>query len=194
MSKIKSLSDNVDIENKRIIVRSDFNVPIFNKLIQDNTRIDLCIPFIKKLLNRNAKIFLVSHLGRPKNDNDKNLTLKPVFEYLKKKIRNKIFFYEEKIDENTKGKVSFLKKGEILLFENIRFNSGELKNDDKFCKNLSSFGDIFINDAFSCSHRKQSSIHKITKYIKHSYAGPLLVKEIKALNMIMDTKKNPLLV
>ena len=192
MSKIKSLSDNVDIENKRIIIRSDFNVPIFNKLIQDNTRIDLCIPFIKKLLYRNAKIFLVSHLGRPKSDNDKNLTLKPVFEYLKKKIQNNIFFYEEKIDENTKGKVSFLKKGEILLFENIRFNSGEIKNDDKFCKNLSSFGDIFINDAFSCSHRKQSSIHKITKYIKHSYAGPLLVKEINAINMIMNTKKKPI--
>ncbi len=190
MSKIKSFSDNVDIENKRIIVRSDFNVPVVNKLIQDNTRIDLCIPFIKKLLKRNAKIFLISHLGRPKDD-DKNLTLKPVFEYLKKKIPNNIFFHDEKIDENTKGKVSFLKKGEILLFENIRFNSGEIKNDDKFCKNLSSFGDIFINDAFSCSHRKQSSIHKITKYIKHSYAGPLFVKEINAINMIMDTKKKP---
>ena len=87
--------------------------------------------------------------------------------------------------------MSFLKKGEVLLFENIRFNSGEIKNDDKFCKNLSSFGDIFINDAFSCSHRKQSSIHKITKYIKHSYAGPLLIKEIKAINMIMETKKKP---
>ena len=85
MSKIKSLSDNVDIENKKIIVRSDFNVPVVNELIQDNTRIDLCIPFIKKLLKRNAKIFLISHLGRPKNDKDKSLSLKPVFEYLKKK-------------------------------------------------------------------------------------------------------------
>ena len=191
MSKIKSLSDNADIKNKRIIVRLDFNVPIINKLIQDNTRIDLCVPFIKKLLNRNAKIFLVSHLGRPKNKSDTNLTLKPVFEYLKKIIPNNIFFYEEKIDENTKKKVSFLKNGELLLFENIRFNSGETKNDDQFCKNLSSFGDIFINDAFSCSHRKQSSIHKITKYIKSSYAGPLLLKEINAIDMIMNTKKKP---
>ncbi len=140
MSKIKSLSDNADIKNKRIIVRLDFNVPIVNKFIQDKTRIDLCVPFIRKLLNRNAKIFLVSHLGRPKNKDDTNLTLKPVFEYLKKIIPNNIFFYEEKIDENTKKKVSFLKNGELLLFENIRFNLGETKNDDQFCKNLSSFG------------------------------------------------------
>ncbi len=191
MNEIKYLNDSVDITRKSIILRSDFNVPIINKLIQDKTRIDACIPFIKKLLSRNAKVYLVSHLGRPKNEKDTDLTLKPVFEYLKEKIPNKIFFYDEKIDENTKQKVSFIKSGELILFENIRFNLGEIKNDDQFSKNLSSFGDIYINDAFSCSHRKQASIHKITKYIKHLYAGPLFMKELNAINLLLNTKKKP---
>ena len=191
MSEIKYLSDEKNIENKSIILRSDFNVPISNQLIKDNTRIDICIPFIKELLNRNAKIFIISHLGRPTGENNKNFTLKPVFQYLKKMIPNNVFFYEKKIDENTKNQVSFLKKGELLLFENIRFNSGEIKNDDKFSKNLSSLGEIYINDAFSCSHRKQASIHKITKYIKDSYAGPLFMKELNAINLVMSTKKKP---
>ena len=115
MKKIKSLSDNVDIENKRIILRSDFNVPIINKLIQDNTRIDICIPFIKKLLNRNAKIFLVSHLGRPKNDNDKNLTLKPVFEYLKKKYEIIFFFMKKKLTKIQKEKYLLKKRRDIAF-------------------------------------------------------------------------------
>ncbi len=192
MNEIKCLTDEKNIENKSIILRSDFNVPILNQLIQDNTRIDICIPFIKKLLNRNAKIFLISHLGRPTGENNKSLTLKPVFQYIKKMIPNNVYFYEKKIDENTKNQVSFLKKGELLLFENIRFNSGEIKNEDKFCENLSSLGEIYINDAFSCSHRKQASIHKITKYIKESYAGPLFMKELNAINLVMNTKKKPI--
>ena len=80
----------------------------------------------------------------------------------------------------------------MIFFENIRFNKGEIKNDDNFAKNLSSIGDIYINDAFSCSHRKQASIHKITKYIKNSYAGPLFMKEIHSINMVLNNKKSPI--
>ena len=191
MEKIKEFNENVDIENKKVILRSDFNVPILKKVIQDKTRIDLSIPFIKSLLKRKAKLLLISHLGRPKSDKDKNYSLKPVFEYLQKKIDNKIYFYSDKITNKTKEKISFLDNSEIIFFENIRLNDGEIKNDDDFAQNLSSIGDIYINDAFSCSHRKQSSIHKITNYIKNSYAGPLFMKEILSINMVLSNKENP---
>ena len=96
------------------------------------------------------------------------------------------------IDSETKKKSSYLKKGEILLLENIRFYEGEIKNDDGFAKELASLGDIYINDAFSCSHRKQASIHKITNYIEASYAGPKIKKEIAAINLIINDRKEPI--
>ena len=189
MVKIKSFDEKIDIKNKKIILRSDFNVPIFNGSIQDKTRINLSIPFIQSLLKKEAKVLLLSHLGRPKNDKDKNFSLKPVFNFLKEKINYKIHFYTEKITRETKDSISFLNNGELIFFENIRFNSGELNNDDTFAETLSSMGDIYINDAFSCSHRKQASIHKITKYINNSYAGPQLVKEIDAIDKALNQKK-----
>ncbi len=191
MEKIISFNDNINIENKRVLLRSDFNVPILNQVVQDKTRINLSIPFIKSLLKNKAKIILISHLGRPKNKGDKSFSLKPVYEYLKKKIDYKIYFYKDEITNETKEKISFLKSGELILLENIRFNDGEIKNDDDFAKNLSLIGDIYINDAFSCSHRKQASVHKITKYIKDSYAGPLFMREINSINMVLNNKKNP---
>ncbi len=192
MEKIKSFDEKKDIQNKKILLRSDFNVPILNGLIQDKTRIDLSIPFIKSLLQGGAKVLLFSHLGRPKDDKDKNFSLKPVFHYLKEKIDYKMYFNSEKITRETKDRISFLNNGELIFFENIRFNKGELSNDDDFAKTLSAMGDIYINDAFSCSHRKQTSIHKITKYINNAYAGPQFIKEIAAIDRVLNQKKNPI--
>ena len=192
MVKIKNFDEKIDIKNKKIILRTDFNVPIFNSSIQDKTRINLSIPFIQNLLKKEAKVLLLSHLGRPKNDKDKNFSLKPVFNFLKEKINYKMYFYTEKITRETKDSISFLNNGELIFFENIRFNNGELSNDDAFAEILSTMGDIYINDAFSCSHRKQTSIHKITKYINNSYAGPQLVKEINAIDKVLNQKKNPI--
>ncbi len=191
MEKIKVFNDGINIENKKVILRSDFNVPIINGLIQDKTRINLSIPFIQSLLIRKAKVILISHLGRPKDEKDLNLSLKPVLNYLKDKIDSKIHFHSDKISSQTKDKISFVNYGEMILFENIRLNNGEISNDDNFAKNLSSIGDIYINDAFSCSHRKQASIHKITKYIKNSFAGPLLMKEIQSIDLVINDKKKP---
>ena len=191
MEKIRSFNDNIDIKNKRVILRSDFNVPIINDVIQDKTRINLSIPFIQNLLKKQAKILLISHLGRPKNDQDSNFSLKPVYEYLKKKIENKVYFFSEKITNKTKDKLSFIKNGEIIFFENIRLNKGEIKNDENLAKDLSSLCEVYINDAFSCAHRKQTSIHKITKYVKNSYAGPLFMKEIHSIDMVLNNKKSP---
>ena len=191
MSKIKFFNDKVDVDKKFIILRTDFNVPIIKGKIQDITRIDLCIPLIKNLLNKRAKLLLVSHLGRPKNRNEKELSLSPIFEYLKQKLSEKIFFHTDKIDKETKKKISFLKESEVILFENIRFHEEENQNDEEFSKTLAGLGDVYINDAFSCSHREQSSIHKIVKFSKEYYAGPLMKKEIDAINIVLNSKKKP---
>jgi len=188
---MKFFPKNLDIDDKRIILRVDFNVPIENEKISDPSRILSVIPFVEKLIKKNAKIVLVSHLGRPEGKKDNKFSLMPIFEFLKKKIETKIFFYADNIDEKAKSKSLNLKQGEILFLENIRFFPGENENDDKFSKQLSELGDIYINDAFSCSHRKQASIHKITHFLKDCYAGPLLKKEIDTINLILKEKKSP---
>jgi phosphoglycerate kinase len=191
MDKINFFPDNLDVQNKKIILRLDLNVPIKDKIIKDDTRIALCLPFIKKLIEKKAKIIILSHLGRPKGRKDPDLSLMPIYKYLKKKIQTNIFFFMGDFDDEVKDKFEHLKQGEIILVENIRFFKEETDNDENFSKKLASLGDIYINDAFSCSHRKQSSIHKITKFINKSFAGPLLKKEIDAINLVIKHKKSP---
>jgi phosphoglycerate kinase len=189
MTEIKYLPDSLDIKNKKIILRLDLNVPLQNKVITDHTRILITLPFLKNLILRKAKIIVVSHLGRPRDKNDKSLSLIPVFKYLKEKINTNIYFFTGNIDDDLKKKCSFLNAGEIILIDNIRYFKEESDNEENFAKKLASLGDIYINDAFSCSHRKQASIHKITKFIKKSYGGPLLKKEVEAINSIIVNKK-----
>ena len=192
MGKIKYFSENLDIQNKTIILRLDLNVPLNKKEIQDTTRILLNLPFLKNLIKKKAKVVIVSHLGRPKGRKDNKLSLTPVYKFLKNQLETNVYFFMGDINEETKSKFSYLKEGEVILLENIRFFEGENKNDDKFAKKLASLGDIYINDAFSCCHREQASIHKITKYIKESYGGPLLKKEVNAINTIIQNKKDPI--
>ena len=192
MSKIKYFSESQNIQNKTIILRLDLNVPLNEKKIQDNSRILISLPFLKNLIKKKAKIVIISHLGRPKGKKNNELSLSPVYKFLKKQLETNVYFFMGNIKEETKSKFAYLKEGEIILLENIRFYKEESENEDNFAKKLASLGDIYINDAFSCSHRKQASIHKITKYIKESYAGPLLKKELAAINSIIKNKKKPI--
>jgi len=178
------------VSGKRVIVRLDLNVPINNSKIDDDTRIKVIEPFVNKLIENKAKVILLSHLGRPKGKVVSELSLKPIFNYLEKKLNGKIYFYQEKIDSKAVDASNKLKPGEVLLFENIRFFKEEENDEETFAKNLSRLGDIYINEAFSCSHRKQASIHKITRFID-SYGGPLLEKEIQSINLIIKNKKKP---
>ena len=191
MSKIKYFSENLKVQNKTIILRLDFNVPLKEKKIQDKSRVLTSLPLIKDLINKKAKIVIVSHLGRPNGKKNNELSLAPIYKFLKEQLETNVFFFMGDINEETKNKFAYLKEGEIILLENVRFFEGENKNDDNFAKKLASLGDIYINDAFSCSHREQASIHKITKYMKESYAGPLVKKEIDAINTIIQNKKKP---
>ena len=190
MSDLKISSNDIVVNGKRVIIRLDFNVPISNSKIDDDTKIKVVEPFINKLIDNKAKIILLSHLGRPKGEAVSELSLKPILNYLEKKLNGKIYFYEKNIDEKAIDASNKLKPGEVLLVENIRFFKEEESDEENFSKNLSRLGDIYINEAFSCSHRKQASIHKITKFID-SYGGPLLEKEIQSINLIIKNKKKP---
>ena len=191
MDKINFFPENLDVQNKKIILRLDLNVPLKDKVIQDDTRISLVLPFIKKLVERKAKIIIISHLGRPKGIRVPELSLIPIYKYLKKSLQTNVYFFMGDLDEEVQDKFSHLKEGEIILLENIRFFKEENNDDKNFSKKLGSLGDIYINDAFSCSHREQASIHNITKFVKKSYAGPLLKKEIEAINLVVQNKKEP---
>jgi len=191
MQGIKYFPQELNIESKRIIVRVDLNVPLKNKRIQDSTRIEQVLPFLKDLIKRKSKIILISHLGRPKGIKDSALSLLPIYKYLKEKLNTNMYFYTGEINDDVKTKNSYLKNGEVLLMENIRFFKEETENDEEFSKKLGELGEIYINDAFSCSHRKQSSIYNITKFVKEIYAGPLLKKEIIAIDSIIKNKKDP---
>ena len=191
MDKINFFPNSLNIKNKKIILRLDLNVPLRDKIIQDDTRIALCLPFIKKLVKKKAKIIIISHLGRPNGVKVPELSLMPIYKYLKKSLQTNVFFFMGNLDEKVQDKFSHLKEGEIILIENIRYFKEESSNDENFSKKLGSLGDIYINDAFSCSHRKQASIHNITKFVKKSFAGPLLKKEINAINLVVQQKKEP---
>ena len=190
MSGLKIYSEEIPIKNKRVIVRLDLNVPINNSKIDDDTRIKIIEPFLIKLIENKAQIVLLSHLGRPKGKVVPELSLYPVFLYLQKKLRTNLFFYKNKIDHDAIEASKKLKPGEILFFENIRFFKEEEEDEETFAEILSKLGDIYINEAFSSSHRKQASMHKITKFID-SYGGPILAKEIKSIDLIIKNKKKP---
>ena len=190
MSDLKIFSETIPINNKRVIVRLDLNVPLENFKIKDYTRIKVIQEFLIKLIEKKAKIILISHLGRPKGKIVSDMSLKPVLEYLEKKLGSKIYFFKEKIDHRAVDASKKLEGGEILLIENIRFFKEEENDDENFAKDLSKLGDLYINEAFSCSHRKQASLHNITKFID-SYGGPLLNKEIQSINLIIKNKKKP---
>ena len=191
MDKINFFPSNLEIKNQKIILRLDLNVPIKNKMILDDTRIVLCLPFIKQLIEKKAKIIIISHLGRPKGIKDPDLSLMPIYKYLKKTLQTNVYFFTGNIDNEVSQKFSHLNQGEVILIENIRYFEEETNNDENFSKKLASLGDIYINDAFSCSHRKQSSIHNITKFLDRCFAGPLLKKEIDAINLVIKNKKEP---
>ena len=191
MGEINFFPEDLEIKDLKVILRLDLNVPIKNKIITDDTRITLCLPFINKLIEKKAKIIIISHLGRPKGINIPELSLIPVYKFLKDMLKTNVYFFRGTFNNETNEKFSHLKGGEVILIENIRFFKEEIEDDEDFSKKLGSLGDIYINDAFSCSHRKQASVHNITKFVKKSYAGPLLKKEITAINLVIKNKKEP---
>ncbi len=181
---------NKNIKQKKILLRVDFNVPLKNNKITDDTKIKESLPTIKYLLNNQNSLIITSHLGRPKNKNDKQLSLKPIAKKLQKLLKKKVIFLNSELNQNTINRLQNIKSGEIYLLENIRFNNGEEKNNITLSKKLASTADIFVNDAFASSHRKHSSVYGVVKYLP-SYAGLLLQKEFDQLNKFIGKIKEP---
>ena len=186
----KTLTD-FDFYDKKVLVRVDFNVPMKDGKIESDLRIVEALPTIKYLLNSNAKIILVSHLGRPDGKRMKKYSLLPVFERLKQLLPQvKIDFNSEIVGKKTKQAVEKLNRREILLLENIRFLKGEEENDDELAKELSSLADYFVLDAFGTSHRKHASTFGVSKYLP-SCAGFLMQREIDVFNEVLLTPQKP---
>jgi phosphoglycerate kinase len=182
MNLRKQTIQDVDLRNKRVIIRADFNVPLDDALqITDDTRIRSTLPTVNRAVDEGAKVILCSHLGRPKGKPDPKLSLAPIAKRLQRLLGKEVTFAPDCIGPAVETLVARMKPGDVLLLENLRFHLGEEKNDEAFARALASLGDVYINDAFGAAHRAHASIVGITKFIKVAAAGYLLKKEIEYL-------------
>jgi len=185
---------NFNFKNKRVLVRCDFNVPLLEKGgILDDFRIKASLPTLEYLIKKGGKIILISHLGKPEGKFVKKYSLREVSIRLGELLKKRIGFLNDCIGEEVEKEVEKMKPGDIFLLENLRFHKEEEANDRNFAKALSRLGDVFINDAFSVSHRSHASVVGITEYLP-SGAGFLLEKEIKVLSRVIKKPWRPLVV
>ena len=188
---MRSIRNEKNLNKKKILLRLDLNVPLDNGKIIDTTRIDKILPTLNFLNQQNTKIIILSHVGRPNGKVLKNLSLKPICIDLENKLSLKLKLIKKNIND-IKNKDYFNNFSEkILMLENIRFYAEEEKNDDKFAKHLASLGDLYVNDAFSCSHRTHASLHQIPKFLP-SFSGLQMDLEIEALNKITSEITKPI--
>lgn len=186
----KTLLD-IDVYGKKVLLRVDFNVPLKDGKILDDTRIVESLDTIKYLLDKGASIIVMSHLGRPDGEIVKKYSLKPVFQRLEELLPNtKMFFAKDVVGDDANKKASKLKMGEILVLENTRFEAGEEQNDNEFCKRLANLADVYVNDAFGTAHRKHASTYGVGKLLP-SAIGFLIERELNAINGALENKKRP---
>jgi phosphoglycerate kinase len=183
--------EDLDLAQKSLVMRVDFNVPLDGDVITDDNRIAQAMPSIKYAVGKGAKVILLSHLGRPKGEADPAFSLKPVFKYLKENLETNVFFGEDCVGDKANAAISEADFGDVVLLENVRFHAGEKKNDPEFSKELAELGDLFVNDAFGSSHRAHSSVVGVTEFLQPAAAGYLLEKEIKYLEGSVNDPDRP---
>ncbi|MBD1136924.1 phosphoglycerate kinase [Pelagibacterales bacterium SAG-MED49] len=188
---MKSIKEERNLNGKRILLRLDLNVPLENGKIIDATRIDKILPTLKFLISQNTKIIILSHVGRPKGKIINELSLKPICEDLKNKLNQNVKLIKKNINEINNEDFFDNIDEKIIMLENIRFYYEEEKNDPEFARHLSHLADIYVNDAFSCSHRAHSSIHAVTNFLP-SYSGLQFDTEVNALKKITSEIKKPI--
>ncbi len=187
---MKSIKDHRNLDDKYVLLRLDLNVPLNNGIVTDQTRIDKILPIINFLLSKNSRIIVISHVGRPNGKKNNNLSMRPICKNLEDKINKKIKLINNDIFKLKKEDLFKDKEDEIIFLENIRFYKEEEKNDTSFAKQLASLADLFVNDAFSCSHRTHTSVSKITEFLP-SFAGLQLEAELNALKKVTSEIKKP---
>ena len=189
MPSLRTL-DGVDVEGKRVLLRADFNVPVENGRVADATRIVRTAPTILDIAARGGKVILLSHFGRPKGPNEKD-SLKPLVPAIADVLGRPVAFGEDCVGEKALAAVNAMRPGDVLCLENTRFHPGEERNDPDFTARLAALGDIFVNDAFSVSHRAHASVEGLAHRLP-AYAGRDLAEEVEALGRILETPARPL--
>lgn len=189
--KSKMTMKDIDVRGKRVFVRVDFNVPMKDGIITDDTRIQAALPTIQYLVGEGAKVILASHLGRPGGEVKEELRLAPIAKHLETLLDQKVEALSESIGETVEAKVVEMEDGDVILLENVRFHAGEQKNDETLSKAFARLADVYVNDAFGAAHRAHSSTAGIASFVDVSVSGLLLEKEIEVLGAALETPKRP---
>lgn len=187
----KMTLEDVDVKEKKVLMRVDFNVPIEDGAVTNDNRIVQALPSINHVIEQNGLLILMSHLGRPGGEKDVSLSLKPVVEHLKTLVDVPVHFAEDCIGEEAKNVIAEAQPGEIVVLENVRFHPEEKKNDESFAKQLAAHGDLYVNDAFGSSHRAHASVAGVAEFLQPAVAGYLLKKEIEYLGHAIKNAKRP---
>src|SRR5258705_6053453 len=192
MSNMSKLSiKDLDLPGQRVFIRVDFNVPIRDGKVEDDTRIRAALPTIQYTIEQGGRVILASHLGRPKGERVEKYSLRPVAEHLSDLLNRPVAFADDCVGEEAEKKVGVLQDGEVLLLENLRFHKEEEKNDDGFAKQLARLCDVYVNDAFGTAHRAHASTVGITKHVKKAAAGLLMQKELEYLGRVINNPEHP---
>jgi phosphoglycerate kinase len=187
---MKKTIEDIDVKGKRVLVRVDFNVPLKDGAVSDDTRIQAALPTIKYLLDRDCRVVLMSHLGRPKGEVKPAFSLKPVAAKLSEILGKPVAMAADVIGPDAEAKAAALKPGEAMLLENVRFHKEEKANDPVFCKKLAAFGEVYINDAFGTAHRAHASTTGVA-HLLPSAAGFLMMKELVFLGNALEEPERP---
>ena len=190
MADIKTI-DQLDAKGKRVLVRVDFNVPVKDGAVTDDTRIRAAMPTIKKLVDDGAKVILMSHRGRPSGTGfEEEFSLRPAALHLAEVLGKPVAFASDIAGEDAQAKAAALRDGDVLIVENLRFDKREKKNDPDFCAELAKLGDVYVNDAFGTAHRAHASTAGVASLLP-AYAGYLMEKEVSTLTGMLDDPKRP---
>jgi len=185
----KTVKD-ADVAGKRVLVRVDFNVPLADGAVTDDTRVRAALPTLRYLMDRGAKVIIVSHLGRPKAEPDPQFSLRPVRRTLQRLIGRNVTFVPQTVGPDATEAVERMVDGEVLMLENVRFNAGEKGNDPAFARQLAAFADVYVNDAFGAAHRAHASTAGVAEFLP-AYAGLLLAREVETLTAMLADPEHP---